>query len=75
VIGIYIVIQQIEGNVIMPLIQRRAAHVPPVLTLFAVLVFGLLFGTLGVLLGSPLAVVLYVAVRELYLQDSIDEQS
>jgi predicted PurR-regulated permease PerM len=74
-LGLYVVIQQIEGNVIIPLIQRRAVDLPPVLTLFAILSFGLLFGPLGILLATPLCVVLYVAVKQLYVRDVLNEET
>ncbi len=73
VAGLYILVQQVEGNLIMPLVQRRTVDLPPVLTLFALVAFGVLFGPLGILLGTPLAVVLYVAVKQLYLREVLDE--
>lgn len=73
VAGLYLLVQQIEGNVIMPLVQRHTVDLPPVLTLFALVALGLLFGPLGVLLGTPLTVVLYVAVTQLYLRDTLEE--
>lgn len=73
VLGLYLVIQQIEGNVIMPLVQRRAVNLPAVLTLFAVLAFGILFGVLGILLAAPLTVVVYVLVKELYIRDALED--
>lgn len=54
------------------LVQRKAVDLPPVLTLFAVLALGVLFGPLGVLLATPLAVVLLVAVKQLYVRDALD---
>lgn len=68
VLGLFLVIQQIEGNVLQPLIQREIVSVPPALLLFAVVGFGVLFGATGVLLAAPLTVVAYVAVRELYVR-------
>jgi predicted PurR-regulated permease PerM len=66
-------VQQIESNMIVPIVQRRAVSLPPALTLLAVLAFGALFGTMGVLLATPLAVVAYVAVTELYVRDALGE--
>jgi predicted PurR-regulated permease PerM len=71
--GLYIAVQQIEGSVIMPLVQRQTVDLPPVLTLFAILSLGILFGPLGVLLGTPLTVVMYVAVKQLYVRDTLGE--
>lgn len=64
-VAMYVAVQQIEGNFIYPFIQRRALALPPYLTLFAVAVFGTLFGVLGVMLATPLLVVIVIATREL----------
>ena len=66
---LYFGIQQIEGNLITPLVQQQSVDLPPALTLFALVAFGLLFGLLGVLLAAPLAVCLYVWVKKLYARD------
>jgi predicted PurR-regulated permease PerM len=67
----YLAAHQFEGQLLIPLIQRRVVSVPPALTLFSVLAFGLLFGPLGVILATPLTVVLLVLVRRLYLHDEV----
>lgn len=68
---LYLVIQQVEGNVIVPLVQRRLVSLPPVLSLFALLIFGGLFGPLGLLLATPLAVLVFVIVKSVYLDEPI----
>ncbi|MFD1797612.1 AI-2E family transporter [Paracoccus aurantiacus] len=68
VLVLFIVIQQLEGNVIMPLIQRRAAGLPPVMTIFGVIGFGVLFGLPGILVAAPLMVVAMVLVQRLYIE-------
>jgi predicted PurR-regulated permease PerM len=73
VLALYVLVQQIEGNVLMPLIQRQAVSLPPVATLFAVLAAGLLFGPLGILLATPLAVVCMIAVKKLWVRDALAE--
>ncbi|MBA4804338.1 MAG: AI-2E family transporter [Brevundimonas sp.] len=70
---VYVVVQQVEGNLIYPFIQKRAVKLPPVLTLFGILGFGTLFGFLGVFVATPLMVVLFVNVRLLYLRRTLDE--
>ena len=71
VIGLYLFVQQLEGNLITPLVQQRAVNLPPALTLFSLVAFGLLFGVLGVLLAAPLTVLLYIWVRTLYFDDKV----
>lgn len=67
----YVALQQVEGNLILPLIQRRAVALPPVVSLFALLVFGTLFGAIGVLLAVPLAVTAMTLVQVLYVRDTL----
>ncbi len=73
VLGLYVVIQQIENNVLVPVIQHHTVELPPVLGLFSIFAFGVLFGTLGVLLAVPLTVVVLVLVKQLYLNDMLQE--
>lgn len=68
---VYFAAQQIEGNVLTPLVQRRAVSVPPVLVLFAVIAGGLLFGVLGMLVATPLVVVAMVMISMLYVEDTL----
>lgn len=75
VLGLYVVLQQVESNLVTPLVQRRTVHLPPVLPLFAVVVFGLLFGFMGVLFATPLAVVAFVAVKKLWVRDALGEET
>src|SRR5215218_6492604 len=58
----FLVIQQVEGNYLMPRIQGQALHIHPVLILVAVIVGGGLAGLLGVLLAVPAL----AALRVLY---------
>ncbi|PKO31128.1 MAG: AI-2E family transporter [Betaproteobacteria bacterium HGW-Betaproteobacteria-9] len=69
-----VVIQQIEGNLLMPLVQRWAVELPPVLGITAAVIFGLLFGLPGVILASPLMVVAMVLVRMLYVEGVLEAQ-
>jgi predicted PurR-regulated permease PerM len=68
-IGIYTVIQSIEGYVIGPLIQRQTAELSPAWTLVAIVLFGSLFGVLGIALAVPLFAVGRIAVLRLYVED------
>jgi predicted PurR-regulated permease PerM len=74
VILVYTIVQQVEGNIIMPFIELKIAYVPPVLTIFSLVVFGLLFGPLGLLFAAPLTVVLMVLIKKLYMEGALDEK-
>lgn len=71
---LFILVQQVESNIIMPLVCRRAVDLPPAVGLFAVVAVGVLFGPLGLLLGYPLAIVIDVAVRRLYVREMLGEK-
>lgn len=66
---VLIIVQQIEGSIIMPFAQRWAVALPPAYGLVAVVAFGLMFGFLGIFLGSPLAVVVMCLVQQLYVKE------
>jgi predicted PurR-regulated permease PerM len=66
VIVVYLVIRQVEDQVVMPIVIGRAVHLHPVVTIFAVLVGLSVYGVLGGLLGVPIAAALNVVFRELY---------
>jgi predicted PurR-regulated permease PerM len=73
--GAFVVIQQVESNLIAPLVQHRTVELPPVLSLFAVLAFGVVFGPVGLLLAVPLLVVAYVLVKKLYVRETLGEET
>lgn len=58
--------QQVENNMLQPLIYRRTVAVPPLLTISAVLVGAALLGVVGVLLAIPFAAMLLVVARDLW---------
>jgi predicted PurR-regulated permease PerM len=53
VVVFYLILQQLEGNVIMPLVQKRAVDLPPPLTITAVFVGSAMFGLLGMFVATP----------------------
>ena len=72
-VALFGAVQALESNLITPLIQSRMVSLPPVVTLFAIVCFGLLFGPLGILFATPLAVFIFVAVNNLYVRRLLDE--
>jgi predicted PurR-regulated permease PerM len=74
-VGIYTAIQSIEGYVIGPLIQRRAVELPPAWTLVAIVLFGSLFGVLGIALALPLFAIGRIAVLRFYVEDWLGDDT
>jgi predicted PurR-regulated permease PerM len=66
VLVVYLVVRQIEDQIVMPLVIGRAVHLHPVVTIFAVLVGLSAWGVLGGLLAVPVAAALNVTLHELY---------
>jgi predicted PurR-regulated permease PerM len=64
----FIIIQQIEGNILQPIVMSRAVDLHPALVVFAILIMGTLFGLTGVFLAVPLVAALQVMVRELWVK-------
>lgn len=70
-LAIIVIVQQLESNVITPLVVGQTLAVAPAVALFAIVAVGVLFGPLGLLFGFPLAIVTDVAVRRLYVADTL----
>ena len=64
---VYVVVQFIEGHVVIPIAQKWAVEMPPVLGLMSIVAFGVVFGFIGVLFAMPLTVVMVVLIRKLWL--------
>ncbi len=68
VILAYTIIQQIESNIIQPIVMSQAVRLHPALVLFALLVMGTLFGVVGLVLAVPLVATFQVLVNELWVK-------
>ncbi|MFO1163497.1 MAG: AI-2E family transporter [Reyranellaceae bacterium] len=75
VMAIYFTIQTIEGFVIAPLIQKGAVNLAPAWTLFAIVIFGAMFGALGVALAAPVFAVTRIAVLRFYVEDWLGDRA
>ena len=72
VLGLYVVIQNLESYVITPSVMHHQVKLLPGLTLTAQFIFTVIFGPLGLLLALPLAVVMQVIIREVVIRDMLD---
>ena len=53
VIALYIIVQQIENNLLVPLVMKRSVGLPPVLTILALMIGGRFGGVTGAVLAVP----------------------
>ncbi|MDQ3618039.1 MAG: AI-2E family transporter [Pseudomonadota bacterium] len=72
-VSAYFVIQNIEANVIMPLVFEKTVSIPPALSVASQLLMASLLGILGVLLATPLLAVAMVLARMLYVEDVLGD--
>lgn len=72
-VGAFLVIQNIEGNVLMPIVFEKTVSIPPALTVISQILMASLMGMLGVLLATPLLAVGLVLVRMLYVEDTLGD--
>ena len=62
-IAVYIVIQMLDGNVLVPLLFSEAVNLHPVAIIVAVLFFGGIWGLWGVFFAIPLATLIKAVIN------------
>ena len=75
VVALYGAIQAVESYAINPLLERKTVWLPPMLSLVAVVLFGLIGGLPGVFVASSLTVCLVILVKTLYVEDTLGDRS
>lgn len=69
----YLIIQNLESNVLMPIIFQKTVHLPPVLTIIAQILLGAIFGFIGIVLATPLMAAGIDLVRMIYVEDVLGD--
>jgi len=64
VLIVFVLIQQIEGNLLSPVLTKKFVGIPSVLVLISLAVGGKLFGILGAVLAIPLAGIIFEFLRD-----------
>ena len=64
---LYVVIQQLENNILVPKIMERAVGLHPILVMVGVLAGGVLYGILGIVIAVPLVAAMQVLVMRLFV--------
>jgi predicted PurR-regulated permease PerM len=64
VVALYFIIQQLENNLIVPTVMRKATGLPPIVTLLSLMIGGKLAGIFGAFLAVPTVVVLQTILQE-----------
>jgi predicted PurR-regulated permease PerM len=70
----YIGVQMLESYVITPYVIGEGTGVPPALVISAQLVFGILFGALGVLFATPIVLVTMIFVTRYWINSALGHE-
>ena len=68
---LYLAIHIVEGYALVPLVQKRAVLLPPVITILSQLFMWKVAGLLGVAMATPIAAALLVVVKTVYLHEEV----
>jgi predicted PurR-regulated permease PerM len=73
VLVFFLVVQNLEGNFLGPMIQHRVVNLAPVLLISVQILMSALFGAMGLVMAAPLTLVAMVLVKKLYVADVLGE--
>ncbi|WP_319421628.1 AI-2E family transporter [Pleurocapsa sp. FMAR1] len=72
VVILYVVIQQVESNILTPIVMKKQVSLLPAITLLSQVAFAVFFGVLGLFLALPITVVAQVWLKEIVVKDILD---
>lgn len=72
VLVLYVVVQQIESNLLTPLVMQKQVSLLPAFTLLSQFTFAIFFEILGLFLALPIMVVLQVWLQEVLIHDILN---
>jgi predicted PurR-regulated permease PerM len=72
VLILYFGIQIVESYLITPMIEKKMVQLPPALTLFWMVLLGVVTGILGLIMATPILAALMVIIEELYVKDYLE---
>jgi predicted PurR-regulated permease PerM len=73
-IAVYLVVQTVDGYLIVPYVAKKTVDLAPALVLSAQLLFGALFGIVGLALADPLVAMLKTALEQKSVEDEADAE-
>ena len=72
-IATFVVVRLAEVYVLSPFVQQKVIHIPPALSLFAIIGIGTITGVYGLFFSGAIMVVVYSLLRSLYLREVLGE--
>lgn len=75
VAALYLGVQAIEGYFVTPMIQKKAVSLPPALVIITQILAGVLLGLIGVIVATPLVVMLMAIINMVYIEDVLGDET
>jgi predicted PurR-regulated permease PerM len=72
---LYIIVQATELNLVTPLIQLHQVRLPPAVLMTSQLLFWWFTGLMGLILATPIASLVLVLVKEVYVKDALGDRN
>jgi predicted PurR-regulated permease PerM len=69
-VAVYVIVQIVDGYLIVPYVARKTVDLAPALVLGAQLIFGALFGILGLALADPIVAMIKAALEQKSIEDN-----
>jgi len=75
VLALFVLVQQLEGYVLTPLVMKRAVGLNPVVVILALMIGAKLGGVLGIIIAVPIATAFSEIVNDLTKEKEVDVKS
>lgn len=72
-LGVYLIAQFVESNAITPMVEQYAISLPPGIVIVTQFVFVALGGVWGIIISTPLLVVVMVLIQQLYVNQTLNK--
>jgi predicted PurR-regulated permease PerM len=69
----YVLIHQVDSELMSPMIQRKMVYIPPAVMLLGIVAISSAFGTAALVFAAPIVVIVYVMINKLYLRETLGE--
>jgi predicted PurR-regulated permease PerM len=69
----YVLIHQLDSELVSPMIQRKMVYIPPAVMLLGIVAISSGFGTAALVFAAPIVVIIFVVVNKLYLRETLGE--
>ena len=73
VLALYLGVQMIDNYIVTPIVVKQTVRIPPAIIIAAQLLVGVIFGSIGLVLAAPFAVLIMRLVQKIYVQGYLEQ--